>query len=186
MVASTAVWACWGCKSVRCAERELCVVCLSDFGGEKGKGCMDVFLSEFWARVREREKEHDHGSAYVCMCASWLKWWYAPPALQQNARLHTQKLSALPCLVLTSHMHQLQVYHPSVLMTKKRYVGMMFESPGQQEPTFDAKGIETVRRDTCPAVAKTLERSLRILFASRDISQVPRLCPSLTLVWCAS
>ena len=57
-------------------------------------------------------------------------------------------------------------------MTKKRYVGMMFESPGQQEPTFDAKGIETVRRDTCPAVAKTMERSLRILFASRDLSQV--------------
>ena len=83
-----------------------------------------------------------------------------------------------------------QVYHPSVLLTKKRYVGMMFESPGQQEPTFDAKGIETVRRDTCPAVAKTMERSLRILFASRDLSQVqassgpvmqasllPQLCP---------
>ena len=66
----------------------------------------------------------------------------------------------------------MQVYHPSVLLTKKRYVGMMFESPGQQEPTFDAKGIETVRRDTCPAVAKTMERSLRILFASRDLSQV--------------
>ncbi|KAK9800905.1 hypothetical protein WJX73_009136 [Symbiochloris irregularis] len=65
-----------------------------------------------------------------------------------------------------------KVYHPAVLLTKKRYVGMMFESPGQQEPTFDAKGIETVRRDTCPAVAKIMERSLRILFASRDLSQV--------------
>ena len=57
-------------------------------------------------------------------------------------------------------------------ITKKRYVGMMYEGPQQQEPTFDAKGIETVRRDTCPAVAKTMERSLRILFASRDLSQV--------------
>ena len=39
-------------------------------------------------------------------------------------------------------------------------------------PGFDAKGIETVRRDTCPAVAKTMERSLRLLFATRDLSEV--------------
>ena len=30
----------------------------------------------------------------------------------------------------------------------------MYETPDQKEPVFDAKGIETVRRDTCPAVAK--------------------------------
>ena len=30
----------------------------------------------------------------------------------------------------------------------------MYESPEQVEPLFDAKGIETVRRDTCPAVGK--------------------------------
>ncbi|KAJ3193236.1 DNA polymerase zeta [Irineochytrium annulatum] len=44
---------------------------------------------------------------------------------------------------------------------KKRYVGFMFESPNQVEPGFDAKGIETVRRDGCPAVAKTLEQTLK-------------------------
>ena len=66
----------------------------------------------------------------------------------------------------------MQVYHPCVLQTKKRYVGMMYESPGQAEPSFDAKGIETVRRDSCPAVAKMLERSLRLLFATRDVSEV--------------
>ena len=48
----------------------------------------------------------------------------------------------------------LQVYLPCFLQTKKRYVGLMYESPEQVEPQFDAKGIETVRRDTCPAVAK--------------------------------
>ena len=48
----------------------------------------------------------------------------------------------------------LQVYLPCVLQTKKRYVGYMYENPDQKEPVFDAKGIETVRRDTCPAVAK--------------------------------
>ena len=42
----------------------------------------------------------------------------------------------------------------------------------QTTPGFDAKGIETVRRDTCPAVAKTMERSLRLLFATRDLSEV--------------
>jgi len=30
----------------------------------------------------------------------------------------------------------------------------MYESPTQKEPVYDAKGIETVRRDGCPAVAK--------------------------------
>ncbi|KAJ3606662.1 hypothetical protein NHX12_026181 [Muraenolepis orangiensis] len=56
--------------------------------------------------------------------------------------------------------------------TKKRYVGYMYESLEQKEPVFDAKGIETVRRDTCPAVAKVLERSIKLLFETRDISQV--------------
>ena len=65
-----------------------------------------------------------------------------------------------------------QVYHPCVLLAKKRYVGFMYESPKQATPTFDAKGIETVRRDTCGAVAKMMERTLRILFTSKDLSQV--------------
>lgn len=41
-----------------------------------------------------------------------------------------------------------------MFQTKKRYVGYMYESPSQTTPTYDAKGIETVRRDGCPAVAK--------------------------------
>ena len=48
----------------------------------------------------------------------------------------------------------LQVYLPCVLQTKKRYVGFMYETPDQVQPVYDAKGIETVRRDTCAAVAK--------------------------------
>ena len=48
----------------------------------------------------------------------------------------------------------LQVYLPCVLQTKKRYVGYAYESEEQKEPIFDAKGIETVRRDGCPAVVK--------------------------------
>ena len=41
-----------------------------------------------------------------------------------------------------------------VLQTKKRYAGFMYESADQKEPVFDAKGIETVRRDSVPAVTK--------------------------------
>ncbi|CAG2169470.1 unnamed protein product, partial [Oppiella nova] len=65
-----------------------------------------------------------------------------------------------------------KVYLPCVLQTKKRYVGFSYESVDQQKPKFDAKGIETVRRDTCPAVAKLLEKSLRILFQTNDVNGV--------------
>ncbi|XP_024534003.1 DNA polymerase zeta catalytic subunit [Selaginella moellendorffii] len=65
-----------------------------------------------------------------------------------------------------------KVYHPCVLLTKKRYVGYSYESPTQETPTFDAKGIETVRRDSCAAVAKTMEKSLRLLFETYDLSKV--------------
>lgn len=68
-----------------------------------------------------------------------------------------------------------QVYHPCILQTKKRYVGFMYESPNQKVPAFDAKGIETVRRDGCPAVSKTLEQTLRLLFDTKDLSQVPQI-----------
>ena len=33
----------------------------------------------------------------------------------------------------------------------------------QVDPVYEAKGIETVRRDGCPAVAKILEKCLRIV-----------------------
>ena len=45
-----------------------------------------------------------------------------------------------------------KIFLPCILVTKKRYVGMAFESSKQVEGTFDAKGIESVRRDTCPLV----------------------------------
>ncbi|XP_072391181.1 DNA polymerase zeta catalytic subunit isoform X2 [Diabrotica undecimpunctata] len=65
-----------------------------------------------------------------------------------------------------------KVYQPCILQTKKRYVGYMYESPDQKEPEYQAKGIETVRRDGCPAVSKMLEKCLRILFETKDVSLV--------------
>jgi DNA polymerase zeta len=65
-----------------------------------------------------------------------------------------------------------KVYHPCVLLAKKRYVGFKYESPSQTEPDFDAKGIETVRRDGTPAEQKIEEKALKLLFRTQDLSRV--------------
>lgn len=65
-----------------------------------------------------------------------------------------------------------KVYHPCVLLAKKRYVGYKYESRDQVTPDFDAKGIETVRRDGTPAEQKIEEKALRLLFETADLSQV--------------
>ena len=65
-----------------------------------------------------------------------------------------------------------KVYHPCILLAKKRYVGFKYETRDQTEPDFDAKGIETVRRDGTPAEQKIEEKALKILFRTADLSQV--------------
>jgi len=52
-----------------------------------------------------------------------------------------------------------KVYHPYLLMRKKRYAGLMYEKNKKGEVAFsylDAKGIELVRRDNC-AIAKHVQ-----------------------------
>lgn len=65
-----------------------------------------------------------------------------------------------------------KVYLPCILQTKKRYVGHAYEYKTQKEPKFDAKGMETVRRDGTPAQQKMEEKALEILFRTVDLSQV--------------
>jgi hypothetical protein len=67
-----------------------------------------------------------------------------------------------------------KVYYPSILVTKKRYVGYSYESltPPMGRPHLDAKGIEVIRRDQCPATQKIQEKVLRLLFTTRDVSLV--------------
>ncbi|CAR28601.1 hypothetical protein ZYGR_0S02350 [Zygosaccharomyces rouxii] len=67
-----------------------------------------------------------------------------------------------------------KVYHPSILLSKKRYVGFMYELPSQLQPIFDAKGIETVRRDGHPAQQKIVKKCIQILFRTKDLSQVKK------------
>lgn len=57
-----------------------------------------------------------------------------------------------------------KVYHPCVLSAMKRYAGFKYEYRGQRDPEFEAKGIETVRRDGTPAVQKILENSLKCVY----------------------
>ncbi|EFC40538.1 ATREV3; DNA binding protein-like protein [Naegleria gruberi] len=65
-----------------------------------------------------------------------------------------------------------RVFHPSYLVSKKRYVGMAYESPAQTKGTLFCKGIEAVRRDNCLMVRSLMEKSLEILFESLDFSRV--------------
>ncbi|KAJ6575123.1 hypothetical protein B0H19DRAFT_1127258 [Mycena capillaripes] len=69
-----------------------------------------------------------------------------------------------------------KVYLPCVLLAKKRYVGFKYENPDETEPTFDAKGIETVRRDGVLAQKKMTETCLKILFRTQDLSEVKDYC----------
>ncbi|XP_015179336.1 PREDICTED: DNA polymerase zeta catalytic subunit isoform X3 [Polistes dominula] len=67
-----------------------------------------------------------------------------------------------------------KILQPSILQTKKRYCGYMYETSDQKIPEYLAKGIETVRRDGCFAVSKILEKSLKILFDTSDISLIKK------------
>ena len=65
------------------------------------------------------------------------------------------------------------MYEPCVLLSKKRYAGYKYERE-DSEPVIESKGIETVRRDGVEALTKTFEKVLKMLFTSRDLSQVKR------------
>ena len=41
---------------------------------------------------------------------------------------------------------------------------MMYESKNQKKPVFEAKGLETVRRDQCPLTQRVLQNALVALF----------------------
>lgn len=61
-----------------------------------------------------------------------------------------------------------KVMWPCILITKKRYVGMSYEKINQTIGKFDAKGIETVRRDACEFVAKVLKKFFIFYFYILD------------------
>ncbi|VDD82134.1 unnamed protein product [Mesocestoides corti] len=72
-----------------------------------------------------------------------------------------------------------KVYYPCLLLAKKRYVGYAYESAAQSEPIFDAKGIETVRRDHAPFVGEVLESIIRQIFDAFNWDTSPPDMPLL-------
>jgi DNA polymerase zeta len=64
-----------------------------------------------------------------------------------------------------------KVYMGSIMQTKKKYCGMKYESIEERKPEFEAKGIETIRRDQCALTQKVLANALKTLF-SRGIPAV--------------
>lgn len=53
------------------------------------------------------------------------------------------------------------------MINKKRYAGLYWTKPDTYDK-LDAKGIETVRRDSCRLVSTVIETSLRKLLIDRD------------------
>lgn len=60
-----------------------------------------------------------------------------------------------------------KVYYPYLLINKKRYAGLYFTKPDKYDK-MDCKGIETVRRDSCPLVSNMMSTCLQKLLIDRD------------------
>eukprot|EP01084_Bolivina_argentea_P177200 306479_1 len=67
-----------------------------------------------------------------------------------------------------------KVYFPSILLSKKRYVGLMYENSENDSPIIDAKGIEMIRRDSCPIVKEIMKNILNIIFKQKNVSQIKK------------
>ncbi|CEL92970.1 unnamed protein product [Vitrella brassicaformis CCMP3155] len=63
-----------------------------------------------------------------------------------------------------------KVYCPFLLMNKKRYAGLIWTKPEKYDK-MDCKGIETVRRDWCELVQKTVDDVLNLILVERSVPQ---------------
>ncbi|XP_062149325.1 DNA polymerase delta catalytic subunit [Alnus glutinosa] len=61
-----------------------------------------------------------------------------------------------------------KVYYPYLLISKKRYAGLLWTNP-EKFDKMDTKGIETVRRDNCLLVKNLVTECLHKILIDRDI-----------------
>ncbi|KAM7523503.1 hypothetical protein LguiA_013405 [Lonicera macranthoides] len=61
-----------------------------------------------------------------------------------------------------------KVYYPYLLISKKRYAGLLWTNPNKFDK-MDTKGIETVRRDNCLLVKNLVNECLHKILIDRDV-----------------
>uniref|UniRef100_A0AC11E533 DNA polymerase delta 1, catalytic subunit n=1 Tax=Ovis aries TaxID=9940 RepID=A0AC11E533_SHEEP len=80
----------------------------------------------------------------------------------------TKQLVETKYTVENGYSTSAKVYFPYLLISKKRYAGLLFSSRPDAHDRMDCKGLEAVRRDNCPLVANLVTASLRRLLIDRD------------------
>lgn len=71
-----------------------------------------------------------------------------------------------------------KAYFPYLLMSKKRYAGLLWTRP--EAPDYmDAKGVESVRRDNCLLLSETVRAVLEALMERQPDEAVARACTAI-------
>ena len=69
-------------------------------------------------------------------------------------------------------------YNPFLLMSKKRYAGLLWTSTEKYDK-IDCKGIETVRRDNCALVKDVVNSCLKKILIDRSYEEAINYCKSV-------
>jgi len=64
-----------------------------------------------------------------------------------------------------------KIYLPSILVTKKRYCGMRYDR-FDGKPMLESKGLENIRRDSCPIMQQIINDMLLVLFNTKNLTKV--------------
>lgn len=64
-----------------------------------------------------------------------------------------------------------KIYNPFLLLSKKRYIALVYETPDPQKGHPEYKGVSIVRRDFCRFTRETLDESMRIVLYDRNVSR---------------
>ena len=68
-----------------------------------------------------------------------------------------------------------KIYSPYMLLSKKRYAGLMYTSNPQCPEKIDVRGLETVRRDSCKFVQEIMQACLELILKDRDANKAVQL-----------
>lgn len=84
---------------------------------------------------------------------------------KEDAKFITKKLTEPMSLAFE------KVYFPYLLLKKKRYAGLFWTRLDKYDK-LDVKGLETVRRDSCPFVSNTMKEILNLMMIERKLELV--------------